>query len=351
MTDVTHYNFQRLQSYRGKPPVHWMLHGVLPLEGLAALYGPSGSGKSFLALDLAVAIAEGRQWFGLYVEKRPVTYVCLEGERGMGSRVDAWCTHHGRDMPDNLLALADCQPFSLRDAQNVEDLLRGIREKGNENGLLIIDTLNQASPGTDENASSDMGRVIAATKRVQARLGGLVLLVHHTGKDASKGLRGHSSLLAALDVAIEVVKLEAQYKWVVAKSKDGITGTALFFDLQVMETGEYSYGPKVTSCVVVPGTVAASVKKVRPPQGINQEAVAAALLPAFATASLMTDEEGVMHRCLRWRLAVAAAALGLPEGTEAAKRRNVARSTLIALVDRGYYARKMIEEEDWLWKM
>lgn len=42
-----------------RPPVQWLIRGVLPAQGLAAIYGPSGSGKSFLALDAIMAIAEG----------------------------------------------------------------------------------------------------------------------------------------------------------------------------------------------------------------------------------------------------------------------------------------------------
>ena len=36
------------------PSVQWIVKGVLPSEGLVAIYGPSGSGKSFLVLDLLV---------------------------------------------------------------------------------------------------------------------------------------------------------------------------------------------------------------------------------------------------------------------------------------------------------
>ena len=51
-------------ALRDLPPLSWCVRGVLPTVGLAALYGPSSSGKSFLAFDMAAAIAEGRDWFG-----------------------------------------------------------------------------------------------------------------------------------------------------------------------------------------------------------------------------------------------------------------------------------------------
>jgi putative DNA primase/helicase len=55
-------------------PMKWMIRGVLPAEGLAALYGASGSGTSFLALDMGCAIANGAEWFGRRVTGRSYLY-------------------------------------------------------------------------------------------------------------------------------------------------------------------------------------------------------------------------------------------------------------------------------------
>lgn len=171
------------------PPMRWMVRGVLPLEGLAALYGPSGSGKSFLILDVAASVAGGNyEWFGRRVTQCPVTYCALEGEAGMGKRVAAWSLHHKKPVPDSLRFIT--QPFDLLNGGDVAELATAIQAAGGAGGLVILDTLNRAAPGADENSSVDMGNIIAAAKRLQTRAGGLVLLVHHTGKDATKGLRG-----------------------------------------------------------------------------------------------------------------------------------------------------------------
>jgi hypothetical protein len=82
--------------------------------------------------------------------------------------------------------------------------MRAIRAAGWSGGVLCLDTLNRAAPTADENSSRDMGEILEAAKRLQAATGGLVVLVHHTGKDSSRGLRGHSSLFAAMDAAVEV---------------------------------------------------------------------------------------------------------------------------------------------------
>lgn len=63
---------------------------------------------------------------------------------------------------------------------------------------------------------------------------GLVVLVHHTGKDTAQGMRGHSSLFAALDGAIEVKRNNAGRTWTVAKTKDGEDGKTTAFKLLVL---------------------------------------------------------------------------------------------------------------------
>ena len=78
-----------------RPPVRWRVRDVLPMEGIAAIYGPPSCGKSFLALDLLAAIAAGRAWFACRVRPAPVLYIGLEGEAGIAQRVRAHQARHG----------------------------------------------------------------------------------------------------------------------------------------------------------------------------------------------------------------------------------------------------------------
>lgn len=136
---------------------------------------------------------------------------------------------------------------------------------------MIIDTLNRAAPGADENSSVDMGRIIAAAKKLQTLIGGLVLLVHHSGKDSSKGLRGHSSLHAALDGAVEVIKTDNRREWSVAKSKDDATGDAHPFKLEFVTVGIDDDGDTITSCVAIPDESSESIQRKRITLGANQK--------------------------------------------------------------------------------
>ncbi len=232
------------------PPLKWLVRGVLPADGLAALYGPSGSGKSFLALDLFAAVAEGRRWFDCRVEARPVVYVALEGEAGFKVRVQAWEQQHGRKLPDGMRVVL--QPFKLTEGQDVAELAAAIVQAGGEGAVVVLDTLNRAAPTSDENSSRDMGVILEGAKALQRLVGGLVVLVHHSGKDLTKGMRGHSSMFAALDASIEVSREGERRAWTVAKSKDGQDGVTRPFALEVVELGADEYGDPITSCVAVP---------------------------------------------------------------------------------------------------
>lgn len=231
---------------RDLPPLAWCVRGVLPARGLAAIGGPSGSGKSFLAFDMAAAIAGGGRWFGQRVEAAPVVYAALEGEAGYKLRAQAWETHHCKALPDGLRLMLDT--FKLTEAQDVDDLAAVVPA----GAVVIIDTLNRAAPESDENSSRDMGLILEAAKRLQALTRGLVVLVHHTGKDESKGLRGHSSLFAALDAVVTVSRDGERREWKMGKSKDGADGDAHTFKLQVETLGFDEHGDPLTSCVVMP---------------------------------------------------------------------------------------------------
>jgi len=256
------------------PQLAWCVRGVLPAHGLASVYGPSGSGKSFLVLDAAAAIADGAEWFGYRVKRAPVVYCALEGEAGFRVRVAAWEEAKGRRLPAGLRLVL--QSFKLTDPQDVADLAAAVLTAG-AGAVVILDTLNRAAPEADENASADMGRILEAAKELQRLTGGLVLVVHHTGKDATRGLRGHSSLFAALDAAVEVTREGDRREWKVAKAKDGQDGAGHPFRLDVVDLGEDDEGETVTSCVIAPDESPQDVTRSRLPKGGNQKVVLDAL--------------------------------------------------------------------------
>ena len=247
------------EELRSLPAMTWLIKGILPSSGIGAFYGESGSGKSFLAIDMAATIAEGRRWFGHRVVPTPVVYVCLEGEAGFRTRVLAWEKHNGRPIPDTFKVILET--FKLNDKQDVDDLATVLLAKENKGALIILDTLNRATPGADENSSKDMGEIISNAKKLQQLVGGLVLLVAHTGKNKEKGIRGHSSLIAALDAAIEVKRAGDQRQWINTKAKDGQDGAVHAFRLDEKVIAHDEDGETISSCVVfADGTIGTPTK-------------------------------------------------------------------------------------------
>ncbi|MCS0612906.1 AAA family ATPase [Massilia kyonggiensis] len=307
-------------------PIKWMVRGLLPQVGLAALYGPSGSGKSFLTLDLGASVASGvSDWYGMRITQCPVTYCVLEGESGMGKRIAAWEKYKAQKMPDALRFIT--QQVDITSASDVEEMAHAICDAGGAHGLIVLDTLNRAAPGADENSSKDMGVIIANAKALQQLTGGMVLLVHHTGKDESKGMRGHSSLFAAMDCVIGVVTGQG-LSWTVAKSKDDVTGTLHGFRLEQVVVGQDDDGDDITSCMAVsitPPFAQRGAKKLGRHQQIacdvlrakfNEEGAAITYAAAYDAIAAVIDVDP-KHKRERAKDAVKAlAAHGMVELTE-----------------------------------
>jgi RecA/RadA recombinase len=293
--------------------LEWRVKGVFPTSGIAAIYGPSGSGKSFLVLDLALCIAAGEPWFGRKTAACPVTYVMLEGEAGLRNRITAWERANAREVPVGFFGVP--QTFAFSDADDVDDLAEALPR----GGVVIVDTLNRAAPGKDENSSKDMGEVLAGMKKLQELTGGLVLVVHHTGKDASKGMRGHSSLYAALDGAIEVKRDKAARSWSLAKAKDGSDDLEVPFCLDEVALGRDRDGELITSCVARPDLQRIFAPK--EPTGKNQKAA----LAAIRAQPVALNREAALE--------VIITAFG---GMAPNRRSNEARQQLDALLEAGH---------------
>jgi hypothetical protein len=230
-------------------PLNWIVKHVLPKTGLAIIYGQSGTGKSFLTLDLAFAVSGGAaEWFDQKINSCAVTYCALEGQAGMTKRVEAWEAHHKRRAPTGLRFII--QPFDLLEDDVVPSLAHAIAEVGTS-GIIILDTLARAAPSIDENSSKEMGTVIQRAATLQEITGGLVLLVAHAGKDQKRGLRGHSSLFAAADVVIKVNRNGSQRGWELEKSKDDTDGYQYGFTLDKVMLGVDNDLETIQSCVVI----------------------------------------------------------------------------------------------------
>lgn len=230
------------------------VQGLLMEGSSAVLYGESNSGKTFLATSIALAVASGMPWFGRRVEQGGVLYLALEGGQGFRNRVAAWAERYDTVQPVHFAAVpsqvnlldpeADTQRVIDAAAAAADHMCVKIK-------LIVVDTLARAMAGGNENASEDMGAMVRNMDRIRDATGAMVLFIHHSGKDAAKGARGHSSLRAAIDTEIEVEATDGPIRRAtVVKQRDMKKGDVFPFQLEVIEIGQNRHGESVTTCLV-----------------------------------------------------------------------------------------------------
>jgi hypothetical protein len=231
------------------------VQGLLMEQGAAVLYGESNSGKTFLATDLALHVAAGIDWHGRRVEQGGVLYLALEGGIGFRNRVAAWREEHdGHDGPIHFAAIPS-QVNLLDPEADTPRVIAAAQTASEKMGvgikLIVVDTLARAMSGGNENAPDDMGALVTNMDAIREATGAMVLFIHHSGKDAAKGARGHSSLRAAIDTEIEVEAGDGEIRRAtVVKQRDMKKGDVIAFTLEVVEIGQNRHGEMVTTCLV-----------------------------------------------------------------------------------------------------
>jgi len=288
------FALQQAAEFVMRKPVSWLIKGVLPKGDVGAVFGESGAGKSFFALDLVMAVATGAAWKGHEVRQQgAVAYICAEGAGGFTRRIQAYAEHHGVD-------LAAAPLFVLGDAPNFIEKVDVIDLKAALKVLpplqvIVVDTLAQVTPGANENSGEDMGRALAHCRGLARATGALVLLVAHAGKDAARGLRGWSGIKGALDVEIQVERSDKYRSATITKMKDGEgEGEEFAFSLVTVALGQDEDGDEITSCVLQHGASVPHAQRRAEPKGVWQQAVmrvAVGLtdLPGVVTSSQLID--------------------------------------------------------------
>jgi hypothetical protein len=235
------------------PPPDFLIDGYVTRGGLNILAGAPGAGKTFLALDMALACAyELGHWHGVEAKPARVIYVAAEGHRSLVKRTRAWRALHDQPLlTDNMIVMAES--IDLLNPPKLDDLVFGLMEKlpmvdqfdrfGNEldykapsDLLIIFDTLARCMYGGDENSASDMGIAVdtldffrAVKREDMLALGATVLVLHHTTK-AGNQERGSSALRGAADtLSILTQDKEGILTLKVEKQKDDSAGDPKHF--------------------------------------------------------------------------------------------------------------------------
>lgn len=235
-------------------PPDELVEGFLTAGDGSMLYGDSNSGKTFLVIDMAVAVARGVPWMGRRVEQGAVLYLAAESPGSVRRRVQAYQKHHNCRVPNFAIVQSTIDLFDGdTDTNKVIALVHQIeRQTGQKVRLIVGDTLARLSAGANENAGQDMGLVVKRFDRIRTESKAHFLLVHHSGKAIASGARGWSGIRAAVDTEIEISDSPTGRCVEITKQRDLPTkGERIGFRLEAVTLGETKWGMPATSCVVI----------------------------------------------------------------------------------------------------
>ncbi len=264
-----------------KPLREVLIKNYLP-RGIyyGSMYGASGSGKTFIALDMDLTIASGlTSWHGIPCEQAKVAYLTKEGNASLPTRIKCWADYHKIDysvIRDNFFIFSDEADYSSivmnQKSQEYKDLVKELEEKG-PFGLVTLDTFMEFFDGESESDSKEMQNFNNAVKTFAKELKTNVMVIHHCGKWNTKEAkndcyfmlpdgRGSSAMKGALDYQFGIggkIKETRGAKFMITKSKDlPLEGeeSALFFNsikYELKDLGKDKYGDYESSLVIKKG--------------------------------------------------------------------------------------------------
>ena len=331
------FGFVPVHDLLQKPePIQWLIQSLIEMGTLITLFGASGAGKSFVALDWTCCIATGSDWHGMATERGAVFYIAGEGHSGIRRRLRAWEIHKGIQLKDAPLFVSTC-PAALMDATNagtVADAVEALVEKHGNPSLIVIDTLARNFGGGEENNNSDVGQFINNIDvQLRVRFGAAVLIVHHSGHQEADRGRGASALRAAMDAEYRLELKDDIRTLICTKAKESEKLAPMSFMLEEVELEGWpdEKGQLMTSAVLKP---AVPIKRSAPGlKGANRIALSAlthtlnahgeapteslqAAKPIFTPSRVVSED--------RWR--ERAYDSGISDGEQGAKKKAFSRS-------------------------
>lgn len=223
-------------------PPKWVIRDLFEQESFGMIHGQSGSGKSFITIDIAMHLACGRSnWHGSTVQKTgPVIYLAGEGHYGMRRRLAAWIKEYDHDLhaTDIHVSKTGCD---LDQSEGFELTVRAIEALSVSPVLIVVDTLHRFLSG-DENSARDARAMIAACDKLRSKFECALLLVHHTGvnAEAQHRARGSSAWKGAIDFEYSVDNKRDIITLTSRKVKDGPEPKPRHFEFKTVELDDWS---------------------------------------------------------------------------------------------------------------
>lgn len=206
-------------AYEPRKPTEYVVDSILATYGLYVFFGPPGSMKSMILADLCAHVVSGADWLpgsnpdgtGIAVMKSPIMWIDMDnGQRRTDARFEAIgranelpidAPFYYVSMPDPTLIAHDFESMAL-----LRDYIMQFGAK-----LVVIDNLGLITGEIEEN-NPLMATVMGNLRRISERTGCALVVIHHQRKGGAAGgrageaLRGHSSIEAAIDAAIQITR-------------------------------------------------------------------------------------------------------------------------------------------------
>ena len=262
------------------PPTPWLIQDYVPCNSMAMIYGPPGSGKTFMALDMALHIAHGKEWHNKAIEQGSVVYVAGEGVGGLRKRLQAWHKHY-QLQPQAPLHIIP-QAVGLLENQEIENLITTIQMCAKDVKMVVFDTVARCMTG-DENSAQDMGQAIKAMDTIKQQFGCCVVPIHHSGKDRDRGARGSTAMIGAVDVSLRIDRQEKMLSLTTEKQKDAEAEDITWFTTDSIPLDDLDIGESETSLILQLSDAA----------GQKTRSMSQAQRTVFKALQIAIDEAGV----------------------------------------------------------
>jgi hypothetical protein len=192
----------------------WLIEGLWAAEGVGCIGGLPKVGKTWLALEMAVAVASGRPCLGRFPVTNPgnVLLFCAEdAAHDVRTRAAGIAKVRGADFDRLAVGWIGSPELHLDDLVHRQRLRRTIFELRPR--LLILDPLVRLHRG-DENSALAISELLGVLRSLQRDLHVAVVLVHHVRKSGASepgtALRGSGDLHAWGDSNLYVVRRDGK---------------------------------------------------------------------------------------------------------------------------------------------
>jgi hypothetical protein len=208
----------------------WCIPGLLPQQCTAVIYSPTGSGKTFFAVHLALCKAAGQPWFGKPMTGGTVVYLVTEDRPGVEARAVAAARHMRLTLEH--IAFEFVTPFAIHADDWAASLIEVLTEIQFRNeqpiAAVFLDTLGASFGGRSQDDAAQMTLATDAMQAVAEHFKCAFVAIHHSGKDEARGMRGSQVLKDRVDAVLTLSKIKGGAIGInIEKQRNGALGAPL----------------------------------------------------------------------------------------------------------------------------